>query len=83
MKSLFFSVLFLCLSFVCIAQTQYEEISSIKLDETRQLKIQLPRNYESNVEKTYPVIVVLDGDYLFEPVAGNVCLLYTSDAADE
>ncbi|MFT5890632.1 MAG: putative alpha/beta superfamily hydrolase [Dokdonia sp.] len=72
MKSIFFSILCVCFSFASIAQTQYEEISSIKLDGGRQLKIQLPRNYESNVEKTYPVIVVLDGDYLFEPVAGNV-----------
>lgn len=72
MKSIFLSVLFICVTTISIAQTQYEEISSIKLDGKRQLKVQLPRNYESNVEKTYPVIVVLDGDYLFEPVAGNV-----------
>ncbi|MEP0263157.1 alpha/beta hydrolase-fold protein [Dokdonia sp.] len=72
MKSILFSALFLCTSFVLTAQTQYEEISSIKLDGSRQLKVQLPRNYESNLEKTYPVIIVLDGDYLFEPVAGNV-----------
>lgn len=54
------------------AQTIYETISSEKLGETRELKIQLPRNYEENTEKTYPVILVLDGDYLFEPMAGNV-----------
>ncbi|MDX1545275.1 MAG: alpha/beta hydrolase-fold protein, partial [Christiangramia sp.] len=54
------------------AQIKYESISSEKLGETRQLKIQLPRNYEENPEKRYPVVVVLDGDYLFEPVAGIV-----------
>ena len=54
------------------AQTLYETISSEKLGETREIKIQLPRNYEENTEKTYPVILVLDGDYLFEPMAGNV-----------
>lgn len=54
------------------AQTIYKEIESLKLGEHRQLKIQLPRNYDSNTEKYYPVIVVMDGDYLFEPVAGNV-----------
>ncbi|MCG9970690.1 alpha/beta hydrolase [Christiangramia crocea] len=54
------------------AQIKYESISSEKLGETRQLKIQLPRNYEENTEKRYPVVVVLDGDYLFEPVAGIV-----------
>ena len=54
------------------AQVEYHEIESSKLEETRQLKIQLPRNYSENLEKTYPIIVALDGDYLFEPVAGNV-----------
>lgn len=54
------------------SQVKYESISSEKLGETRQLKIQLPRNYDENTEKRYPVMVVLDGDYLFEPVAGIV-----------
>ena len=50
----------------------YEEISSFKLEESRRLKIQLPRDYEENIEKSYPIVVVLDANYLFEPVAGNV-----------
>lgn len=54
------------------SQIKYENISSEKLGETRQIKIQLPRNYEDNSEKRYPVVIVLDGDYLFEPVAGLV-----------
>ena len=64
-------IAFLCFSTLS-SQTIYEEISSSKLGEERQIKIQLPRNYETNTEKTYPIFVVLDGDYLFEPVAGNV-----------
>lgn len=54
------------------AQTVYETLKSSKLGEERELKIQLPRNYDKNKEKSYPVLIVLDGDYLFEPVAGNV-----------
>lgn len=57
---------------VIAAQTTYETFKSTKLGETREIKIQLPRNYEQNTERSYPLIVVLDGDYLFEPVAGNV-----------
>ncbi|GHC45836.1 histidine kinase [Ulvibacter litoralis] len=53
-------------------QIIYEEFNSTKLGESRRLKIQLPRNYDSNTEKVYPIVVVLDADYLFEPVAGNV-----------
>ena len=72
MKSylLLFTILFISSS--SISQIDYKEINSEKLGGTRQLKIQLPRNYNENEEKSYPVIVVLDGDYLFEPVAGNV-----------
>jgi hypothetical protein len=55
-----------------IGQTIYKNLKSSKLGEERELKIQLPRNYDQNKEKKYPILVVLDGDYLFEPVAGNV-----------
>lgn len=64
-------LLFFCVS-TLNAQTIYEEFDSNKLGERRQIKIQLPRNYETNTEKTYPLFVVLDGDYMFEAVAGNV-----------
>jgi len=63
----------LCIySLLASSQIDYKEIESDILGASRQLKIQLPRNYDENPEKSYPVIVVLDGDYLFEPVAGNV-----------
>jgi len=61
----------LCLG-VLNSQTIYEEFQSAKLGASRELKIQLPRNYEENSEKQYPLFIVFDGDYLFEPVAGNV-----------
>jgi len=63
-------------TFLCVgllnAQTIYEDFQSSKLGESRQLKIQLPRNYDENQDKVYPLFIVLDGDYLFEAVAGNV-----------
>jgi len=67
-------VLIYCLfsSVIGSAQVVYEEFNSSKLGESRRLKIQLPRNYEINTEKVYPIVIVLDADYLFEPVAGNV-----------
>ncbi len=68
---LYFTLFFLSTQFVN-AQTQYEEFPSVKLEQKRQIKIQLPRNYEKNTEKTYPLFIVLDGDYMFEAVAGNV-----------
>ena len=67
----FFTTLFLA-SQLIYSQTIYKGLNSSKMGEQRELKIQLPRNYETNEEKTYPLIIVLDGDYLFEPMAGNV-----------
>ena len=55
-----------------IAQVIYEEFDSYKLGEKRVIKIQLPNGYNTEDNKKYPVIIVLDGDYLFEPVAGNI-----------
>lgn len=64
-----FTLLFSHLGF---SQVEYKVLESKKLQAEREIKIQLPRNYKSNTEKTYPLILVLDGDYLFEPIAGNV-----------
>jgi predicted alpha/beta superfamily hydrolase len=69
-KNLFF--LLLLAPFFVFSQPIYKTIESKILRQKREIKIQLPRNYNANVKKSYPVIYVLDGDYLFEPVAGNV-----------
>lgn len=70
-KIIFFA--FFAISFGTVnSQVIYEEFNSKKLDETRKLKIQLPRNYETKTDKKYPIVLVLDADYLFEPVAGNI-----------
>jgi len=70
---LVFSFLLVVLSFnVLQAQVIYEPLRSDKLGESREIKIQLPRGYNSDAKKTYPLFVVLDGDYMFEAVAGNV-----------
>jgi len=65
-------ILLIAIAFTSIntfSQTTYREIDGPD-GEKRRLKIQVPRNYEANVDTMYPVIVVFDGDYLFEPVAG-------------
>ncbi len=53
------------------AQVIYEPFESSRLGESRDIKIQLPRNYNPEEKTLYPLVVVLDGDYLFEPVVGN------------
>ncbi|WP_231743058.1 alpha/beta hydrolase [Winogradskyella endarachnes] len=54
------------------AQAIYKTLNSYKLGADRELKIQLPRNYNPEEKRNYPLIIVLDGDYLFEPIAGNI-----------
>lgn len=72
MKHLLSILLVFCTLHSFNAQVKYEIFESSKLGETRELKIQLPRSYKPDDAKTYPLFIVLDGDYLFEAVAGNV-----------
>ena len=71
-KPIIFLLVLFCIINATDAQVKYETFESSKLGETRELKIQLPRGYDGNQDKSYPLFVVLDGDYLFEIVAGNV-----------
>lgn len=72
MRYLLYLVFFIFVSQISsYSQTEYIKVESSILKQTRQIKLQLPRNYKSSTKK-YPVIIVLDGDYLFEPFAGNV-----------
>ena len=64
-------VLLFLISISMGAQVIYQPFDSEKLGERRELKIQLPRNYDPEDKIQYPLIIVLDGDYLFEPFAGN------------
>jgi len=72
MRSIIVFFFFIFTSHLLQAQVIYEPYDSYKLGETRELKIQLPRGYDKNDKKTYPLFVVFDGDYMFEAVAGNV-----------
>jgi len=65
-------LILLVLSLKVSSQVIYEPFQSSKLGESRDIKIQLPRNYDPEEKVEYPLIIVLDGDYLFEPVIGNV-----------
>ena len=57
---------------ISFSQTIYDSFESEFLNDSRELKIQLPRNYDNNVKKDYPLIIVFDGDYMFEAVSGSV-----------
>ncbi|HMI08200.1 MAG TPA: alpha/beta hydrolase-fold protein [Flavobacterium sp.] len=66
--------LLLVLAFICFipveAQKTVEVFPSKKLNEDREITIGLPPSYEKNPTKKYPLLVLLDGDYLFDPFQG-------------
>lgn len=72
MKKALTFVALLFVSTIAFSQIKYEKFESRKLNTTRQLKIKLPKNYDPTSEVKHPVIIVFDGDYLFEPVVGQV-----------
>ena len=49
-----------------------DTILSKYLNEKRAIEIQLPRSYEIESDKNYPLMIVLDGDYMFNIVSGSV-----------
>ncbi|MGH2666244.1 alpha/beta hydrolase [Flavobacterium sp.] len=71
MKSFFLS-LALLLSVSLFSQTTAEDIFSAKLNAKRTVKIKLPPSYGANPERKYPLLLVLDGEYLFSPFEGNL-----------
>lgn len=72
MKKAVLTLLTIAICVAINAQVSYEEITSIKLNTTRQLKIKLPKDYDASSSLKHPLIIVFDGDYLFEPVVGQV-----------
>jgi predicted alpha/beta superfamily hydrolase len=57
-------------SISCFAQVKTISFDSEKLKDKRELYISLPASYEKNKTKHYPLLIVLDGDYLLNPFTG-------------
>ena len=49
-----------------------DTIISKYLNEKRAIEIQLPRSYDVESDRMYPLMIVLDGDYMFNIVSGSV-----------
>lgn len=61
--------------FILFSTTMFSQKSSITFDskalkESREITIGLPASFEKNPSKKYPLLVLLDGDYLFDPFFG-------------
>ena len=64
--SAIFAFLFTVISY---SQVKQEIFESFKLQERRDVQYYFPENMDEN--KKYPLIIVLDGEYLFEQVVAN------------
>ncbi len=64
------SLLFLIVSLAAQSQIIKDTISSKSLQEKREILISLPENFDKNAKKTYPLLVLMDGDYLMAPFHG-------------
>jgi predicted alpha/beta superfamily hydrolase len=61
---------FIFFSVSCLAQLKTIHFDSEKLKEKRDIYISLPASYEKNKTKNYPLLVLLDGNYLLNPFTG-------------
>lgn len=71
MKNIFLSVALL-FSMALFSQTTVDHFSSVKLNTKRDITVKLPASYEKNTERFYPMILVLDSEYLFGLFDGNL-----------
>jgi predicted alpha/beta superfamily hydrolase len=60
-------VLVCILPFICFSQVKTISYNSDKLEEKREIYISLPKSYEKNPTKRYPLLLILDADYLLNP----------------
>ncbi len=70
MKKLF--LLLLCFSINGFSQKVKDSVISRKMDKYRDLSVSVPASYSKDSKKTYPLIVLLDGDYLFDAFEGAI-----------
>jgi uncharacterized protein len=84
MKKLLFLVLFICSNAV-FSQNQKitDTISSQKLNEDREITIGLPPSYDRHSNQKYPILLLLDGDFLFDPFQGALSYGYYWDDLPE
>ena len=60
-----------------------KEFESDALNTTRLLKIAVPKSYEENPDRIYPLTIVLDSEYLFDIYVANAKLYANKDKAPE
>lgn len=84
MKTKFSIFLFFFSIFTSFSQEVFvKEFQSDVLNTTRLLKISVPKSYEDNPDRMYPLTIVLDSEYLFDIYVSNAKLYANKDKAPE
>jgi hypothetical protein len=83
-KILLLFILFICSSSI-FSQNQKvtDTITSQKLNEEREITIGLPPSYEKHPNQKYPILILLDGEFLFDPFQGALSYGYYWDDLPE
>ncbi len=66
----FYLLFLLVFTLPTFSQQKKDTITSLKLNQEREITISLPESYSKNSTKKYPILVLLDGDYLMNPFQG-------------
>ena len=64
--------LLLLIANAALAQKNSDLFNSNKLGQSLELTIELPKSYTKNIKDKYPLLILLDGNYLFNPFSGAV-----------
>ncbi|WP_264511558.1 alpha/beta hydrolase [Flavobacterium sp. N1719] len=76
-------ILALALSLNGFGQVVKDSIFSNRLDKYRYLSISLPPSYNKDTKRAFPLLLALDGDYLFDPILGTLKYGYYWDDLPE
>ncbi len=83
MKKLLLLVILICSNSTFSQKRITDTISSKKLNENREITIGLPPSYAKNSKQSYPILLLLDGDFLFDPFQGALSYGYYWDDLPE
>ena len=72
MKKNYLTLILIFFLYPLFAQKTTDTIHSEKLNEDRIISISLPSSYGKDKNKKYPLLLLLDGDYLFDPFYGAI-----------
>lgn len=65
------------------AQVKTEELASKILGTPRTIRVETPPYYEADKDKKYPLLLLLDGEYMLEPFSGDLSYAYYWDELPE